>query len=225
MKKAWILISVVAFLATIISCQVVEPTPQFPKSDAPFSVTSSVTSVGVAAKDSLANVISFTWTDPNYSVGLTKSKFSVIVGATGKGFVSFSTKDFSGVLNGVLLGKEVNAMALKYGGVIGQPITLDVKIVASHGSNNEQINSNVLQVAVTPYGDLTITPSTTTVVTDAATSSNVGVSLTWNAAFNGYSGVKMYQLQYAKGGTSFATLTSIDVTTLSKSFTQFESRS
>lgn len=222
MKRAWILISVIASMAITISCEKLEPTPQFTKSDVSFSVTAAVTSVAVAAKDSLVEVISFTWIDPQYSVGLSQSKFRLIVGAAGKEFVSFSSKDFSGVLSGGLLAKEINAMALKFGGVIGLPITLDVKTVASQVNNNEQKNSNVLQVVVTPYGDVTLKASSTSVVCTAATSSQVGTSFTWNAAFNGYSGVKMYQLQYAKGGTSFAAPTSVDMSTLTKSFTQLE---
>ena len=222
MKRAWILITVIASMAITISCEKLEPTPQFTKSDVSFSVTAAVTSVAVAAKDSLVEVISFTWIDPQYSVGLSQSKFRLIVGAAGKEFVSFSSKDFSGVLSGGLLAKEINAMALKFGGVIGQPITLDVKTVASQVNNNEQKNSNVLQVVVTPYGDVTLKASSTSVVCTAATSSQVGTSFTWNAAFNGYSGVKMYQLQYAKGGTSFAAPTSVDMSTLTKSFTQLE---
>jgi hypothetical protein len=222
MKIAWKLIMVMAFVALAISCLKVEPTPQFLKSNTSFSVTSSVATVAASATDSLSAVITFTWNDPKYAVGLSSSKFSVVVGATGKNFVSFSSKDFNGILSGALLGKEINGMALKFGGVIGQPITLDVKVVASQSNNNEPMSSNVLQVAVTPYGDLVLTPSATSVICSAATSSQVGTALTWNTAFNGYSGVKMYQLQYAKGGTSFASPTSSAVTTFSKSYSQLD---
>src|SRR5258708_22672017 len=111
-------------------------------------------------------------------------------------------------------------MALKFGGVIGQPITLDVKVVASQSNNNEPMSSNILQVAVTPYGDLSIKATPTAVICTAATSSQVGTVLTWNTAFNGYSGVKTYQLQYAKGGTSFASTISSSVTSFTKSFSQ-----
>ncbi len=166
--------SVIALVATVISCLKVEPTPQFTKSAASLSLAASVASVGVTATDSLSNVISFSWSDPQYAVGLDKSKFSIVVGATGKNFASFSSKDFTGVLAGTLLGKEINAMALKFGGVVGQSITLDVKVVASQTNNNEPMSSNVLQVAVTPYGDLGLKATPTTVVCAAATSSQVG---------------------------------------------------
>src|SRR6478609_1304089 len=150
MKIAWKLITVIVMVALAISCTKLENTPQFPKSDATFSATSSATSVTPTAADSVSNVITLNWTDPGFAVGLDNSKFVVMVGAMGKDFVSFARKDFSGVTTGALLGKEINAMALKFGGTIGQPITLDVKVVASQKNNNGTTSSGVMQVAVTP---------------------------------------------------------------------------
>jgi hypothetical protein len=215
-------ITMAALFMLAISCDDITPTPQFAESTADFSVTPSANAVGITAKDSLSDAISFSWTDPQYATGLEKSKFTIVAGPTGKNFEKFVSKDFSGVLTGSLLGKEVNAMALEMGGVIGQPISLDVKVVASQANNNEQKNSNVMQISVTPYGDLALKPSTTSVITGIATSSQVGLTLTWTTAFTGYSGVKIYVLQYAKGGTSFASPINIDVTGVSKSFKQLE---
>jgi hypothetical protein len=221
MKISSIMLLVFAVVAIACDDNIV-PTPQFSKSDAEFSAATSASSVAITAKDSLTDAVTVTWADPKYAVGIEKSKFTVIVGAAGKDFAGFSTKDFSGVLQGALLGKEINAMALKFGGVIGQPIALDVKVVASQANNNEPKTSNVSQITVTPYGDLTLTPSSTSVVTSVATSSQVGLSLTWSTAFSGYTGVKTYQMQYAKGGTSFANPTVVEITKFTKSFTQFE---
>lgn len=222
MKRTWKLILTIAVLAVVISCEDIEPTPQFPISDSQFSVLSSVASVAVAAQDSLSEAVSLTWMDPEYAVGLGRSKFTVTVGATGNNFASFSSKEFSGVLKGALLSKELNAMALKAGGVIGQPVTLDVKVVASQGNNNEQKNSNIVQITVTPYGDLTLSAFPVSVIATSANSSEVGTTLNWNTAFSGYSGVKMYELQYAKGGTDFAEPSVLGVTLLSKTFTKLE---
>lgn len=209
-------------VALAISCTKLENTPQFPKSDATFSATSSATSVTPTAADSVSNVITLNWTDPGFAVGLDNSKFVVMVGAMGKDFVSFARKDFSGVTTGALLGKEINAMALKFGGTIGQPITLDVKVVASQKNNNGTTSSGVMQVAVTPYGDLGLKAVPTTVVCTAANADKVGTVVNWTNAFNGYNGVKTYQLQYAKGGTSFASPTSTAVTGYSKTFSQLD---
>jgi hypothetical protein len=226
MKKILILISVVALVAFVLSCsQQVEPTAQFPKSTTALTVTSSLASVTATAKDSLSPVVSFTWNDPKFSLGLSQTMFTVVLSPTGTNFAKFTTKSFTGVLTGSLLGKELNGMALKLGGVIGQAITLDAKVVASLSNNTEPVNSNVLQVSVSPYGDLALVSSVTKINTSAANSLNVGAVFTWNTAFNGYSGVKTYQFQYAVHavtGTSFANPTTTTVTGFSQSFTQNE---
>jgi hypothetical protein len=212
----------IALVAVVISCEELEPTPQFKKSDVTFSVTPSTSSVSMTAADSLSTALSLTWTDPAFAVGLENSKFRVMVGAQDANFVSFSYKDFTGVLTGELQAKEINAIAIRFGGVIGQAITLDVKVVASQENNNETKESAVFQLTVTPYGDLTLTPSATAVTCSAENSSAVGLSLSWSTAFSGYTGVKMYELQYAAGGTSFATFTAESMTSFSKSFNQFD---
>jgi len=212
----------IVLVAFAVSCDDLETTPQFPESNADFLVTPSTTSVSVTAEDSLNEAISFTWTDPGYAVGLSNTKFRVMIGAVDSAFARFLYKDFSDSLSGDLLGKEINSMALKFGGLIGEPITLDVKVVASQDNNNEPKESAVFQIDVTPYGDLTLTPSANSVVCSALTSSDVGISFTWSTAFAGYNGVKIYELQYAEGGTSFATPTVVSVTSFSKSFNQFE---
>jgi hypothetical protein len=221
MRISSMMLLVFALIAIACDDNIV-PTPQFSKSDAAFTATPSTTTIALAAKDSLTNAVTLTWSDPQYAVGLEKSKFSIMVGPAGKSFSSFLTKDFTGVLEGNLLAKVINAMALKFGGLIGQPTTLDLKVVASQANNNEPKSSNVVQVTVTPYGDLTLTPSATSVVTKVATSSQVGITFNWSTAFAGYNGVKTYAMQYAKGGTSFANPVNVEVTKFTKSFTQFE---
>jgi hypothetical protein len=222
MKRILNIVMVTALVAITFSCDDVETTPQFTKSDTEITATPSVSSVAVTASDSLKAVISFSWNDPEYAIGLDESKFNVKVGAADGNFASFLSKEFTGVLTGSLLGKELNGMALRFGGAIGQPITLDVMVVASQSNNNEPKNSNIMKITVTPYGDLGLAPSTTSVELNATTASALGLGLTWNPAFVGFKGVRTYQLQYAKGGTSFATPTSVDMTSFSKSFTHFE---
>jgi hypothetical protein len=223
MKKIWMFVLVSAVMAFTFSCEDnFEATPEFQKSDAGFAVTPSTSTVAVSASDSLKPVVSFTWNDPQYAIGLERSKFTLKVGPSGSNFTRFATKEFSGALTGELLGKELNAMALKFGGKIAEPIALDVMVVASQSNNNEPRNSNVVQITVIPYGDLMLTPSAADVVTDAATASDEALELSWTTAFVGYNGVKTYELEYTEGGTDFATPTQVAVSGFTKSFTGFE---
>jgi hypothetical protein len=223
MKRILMIVLVPAVIAFTFSCEDnFEPTPQFKRSGAEFAVSPSASTVAVSAVDSLKPVISFTWNDPAYAVGLERSKFTLKLGPSGSNFTKFATKEFSGALTGALLGKELNGMALKFGGEIGEPIILEVMVVASQSNNNEPKSSNVVQITVIPYGDLMLTPSSTEVVTEAATASEQALELSWSPAFVGFDGEKTYQLEYAKGGTDFASPTEVSVSGFTKSFTGFE---
>ncbi|MFM7855884.1 MAG: SusE domain-containing protein, partial [Flammeovirgaceae bacterium] len=115
-----------------VSCvKLIEPTPSFAPSTVAFSASASATTVAAAAADSLKAAITVTWNDPKFSVGLKNSKFTVMVGKAGANFATFSTKEFTNALSGDLTGKDLNGMALKFGGVIGQPIALEIQVVAS----------------------------------------------------------------------------------------------
>lgn len=222
MKKISILISVVVVIVLVLSCAKTETTPQFAQSTATFTVTPSATSVAVALKDSTSAALTFTWTDPKFSSGLAQTKFTVYACKSGTDFSSFLTKSFTGELSGTLLGKEINSMALRFGGTVGQPVDLDVKVVASLINNNQVLSSAATKITVTPYGDLTLKSSSKSVVCTAATSGQVGDTLSWTSAFVGYNGHVTYQLQYAKGGTSFASPVSDAVTSFSKIFTKLD---
>jgi starch-binding outer membrane protein SusE/F len=222
MKRAWMFILVAAFAAVAISCEELAETPQFNKSDAEFTATPSTATVAIAAADSLDPALTFTWTDPKYSVGLEQSKFSIKVALT-EDFAKVLTKEFTGVLTGSLLGNEINVMALKFGAAIGQPIALKVKVVASQANNNETKESAVFPVSVTPFADLNLDASTEAVVTTEENASAVGLKLDWNLGFLGYEGTRTYQLQYVESGSGFGSPKTINMNSArSKSFTQLE---
>jgi starch-binding outer membrane protein SusE/F len=223
MKIGLKLISVVALIAIAVGCvKLIEPTPSFAPSTVAFSASAATTTVAAAAADSLKPALTLTWNDPKFSVGLKNSKFTVMVGKAGVNFASFQTREFTNALSGDLTGKDLNGMALKFGGVIGQPIALDMMVVASQANNNEPKKSDVLKITVTPFGDLSLAASSTSVVTTAQNKDNVGLTLNWSPGFKGYEGSRAYQLQYAKGGTAFASTVNIDLTNINRSFTNFE---
>ncbi len=214
---------VVALMAVAVGCvKLIEPTPSFAPSTVAFSASASATSVAAAAADSLKAALTLTWNDPKFSVGLKNSKFTVMVAKTGTNFTSFASKEFTNALTGDLAGKDLNGMALKFGGVIGQPVALEMMVVASQANNNEPKKSAVLPLSVTAFSGFGLTGSPAALTTNPATPSATGVTFTWNRAFSGFSGVITYELQHAKTGTSFATPTTVAVTGFSKSFTHLE---
>lgn len=223
MKKILQIGLVLSIMAVTYSCvQQIEPVPQFSKSSAEFTATVSAPAVSPVPADSLKPAVTFSWTDPKFSVGLKNSKFTVKVGATGRNFSAFLSKEFTGVLTGALLGKEINGMVLKLGGVIGQPFLADAQVTASQVNNNEPKTSAVLKLTVTPVGDLGLSVNPTSITTLPATPDAIGATFAWTVAFNGFTGVKTYEIQHAKAGTAFASPTVIPVNGLSKGFTHLQ---
>jgi len=225
MKNIKIYLSAIVFGVFAYSCESIEPTPEFKKSDASFAASASTASVAPSAADSLADVVTLTWNDPQYSVGLERSKFTVRVGKSGSDFSKSFTKDFTGVLSGSLLGKEINGLAISLGAQVGEPTDLDVVVVASQLNNNEPKTSAVVAITVTPYAQLVVMPSAEAVETIYESSSEEALQISWTNAFSGFSGVKTYQLQYAEGGTDFADPITVDASGFSHSFTHGELRS
>ncbi|MBS1489284.1 MAG: SusE domain-containing protein [Bacteroidetes bacterium] len=202
-----------------LSCTQIENTPNYTNGKSSFTVTPSTATVSATASDSLNTVLTLTWNDPKLAVGLANTMFTVYLSPTGTSFATFTTKTFTGGLSGIFTGKDLNGMAAKLGGKVGQSITLDVKVIASQENNNSSIVSNVTQVAFSPYGDLSLNATSVNKVLSAANSSHPTDTLSWGKAFKGYSGVVTYQLQYAKGGTSFAAPTSGAVSSFSQIYT------
>lgn len=213
----------IALLTLAVSCvKLIEPTPSFAPSTVAFSASASATTVAAAPADSLNPALTLTWNDPKFSVGLKNSKFTVMVAKTGTNFTSFASKEFTNALKGDLTGKDINGMALKFGGVIGQPIALDMMVVASQANNNEPKKSAVIPISVTAFSGFGLAASPAAITTNPATPSATGVTFSWNKAFSGFTGVVTYELQHAKNGTSFASPTTVAVTGFSKSFTHLE---
>ncbi|MBS1541460.1 MAG: SusE domain-containing protein [Bacteroidetes bacterium] len=212
-------LTALALFAIVWSCNTLENTPQFANSKTALTITPSATTITPTVADSATAVLTVSWNNPKLSVGVANTLFTLYLSPTGTDFATFTSKTFNGVLSGSLLGKELNGMAAKLGGKVGQAITLDAKVVASQENNNNAITSNTVQITFSPYGDLSFAISSITKVLSAANASNPADTLTWSTAFKGYSGVVTYQIQYAKGGTSFAAPTSTSVTSFSQVYT------
>lgn len=210
-------------LVVLSSCSdTFEPTPTFQASNATITASASATTVSPTKADSLAAVVTFNWNDPGYAVGLANTKFSIVVAKAGENFALTRSKVFTGVLTGSLLGKEINGMALQLGATIGTSFAMEARVVASQANFNEPLSSDVIGIAVTPYGDLSLSSSATSITTDQANQGGTALTLNWSTAFNGFDGVRSYELQHAAFESSFANPTVVSVTGFSESITHLE---
>lgn len=220
MKKILSYISAVAVIIFTFSCEDnIDTTPNYERLASDFTVTPSATSVTMTIENQKDSVIAFDWTDPGYTVGLENTTFTIRLAPEGTDFARYQSKSYTGVLKGYLVGEELNGMALALGALVGEENTFDVVVQASH-DNSEVIMSEVMSITVTPYAMLAIVPSATNVETTFETRNNVGLTLNWNEAFDGFSGPATYQIEYAKGGTDFANATVAPVTSFEYEFTE-----
>jgi hypothetical protein len=121
----------------------------------PVALYSSATSVAPAPADSLKTVLTLTWTSPNYATAVTNYKYIVEIDSTGRNFSKEKTFVLTNIANPNLttsfLAKDLNAILLGYGVSFGVAATMDVRITTSYGNNNQALQSNVLQIKMTPY--------------------------------------------------------------------------
>ena len=216
---------ITAFVALAINgCKKVDDLPFYDTGTA-VTLTSSKSAVTPAPADSTSEVVSFSWTNPEYATDTSNYKFIVEIDSTGRNFSQKVTKTVMGSLATGLTGKELNDILLNYGFTLGTPYDLDVRVVSSYGNNNEQYTSNVVKLSVTAYDDpsvLSVTP--TTVSPTLATASENAADFSWTPSFNGYSGTVTYTLEYDSATKNFANPQEIAVgpTMYNKSLNQGE---
>lgn len=214
-----------ALLFMAVGCDKVDDLPFYNNGSA-VTISASKTSVAPTPADSNNNVLSFSWTSPNYSSDPNTYKFIVEIDSTGRNFSKKVTKEVIGNSNTVsYTGRELNAILLNYGFSLGVPVTLDARVYSSYGNNNEKYVSNVIKVAVTPYNDPAVLKADQTNVSLAlATSTQKSLTFSWTNAFVGYPGTVTYSLQYDSAGKNFASPKEIAVgaAILKKDMTQGE---
>ena len=205
MKKNLVIFSITV-IATIFfaACHKVDDLPFYENGNAVI-LTSSATAITPGPADSLKEMVTFSWTNPEYATDTSNYKFIVEIDSTGRNFSHKVTKTVMGSLNTSFSGKELNDILLNYGFTLGTPYELDVRVVSSYGNNNEQYTSNVVKLSVTAYEDPSVlTASGTTVSPTLATSADNAIDFTWTPSFNGYSGTVTYSLEYDSATNNFA---------------------
>jgi hypothetical protein len=125
--------------------------PNFVDGNAPvLSITS--TTFAPAAADSNNSVLTLNWTNPRYSVDPATVRFVVQVDTINGNFfrnpVEFTV---TGVNSLRWLNKEFNNLLLSFGLPFNVARAIDIRVISSHGNNNERLISNVIRVAATPY--------------------------------------------------------------------------
>ena len=141
----------VALLAGLIAgCEKKEVLPFYKAGNAPV-LTSSTATVAAAPADSLANVITFNWTSPNYASDSATYKYILQLDSAGRNFSKAVSRTVSGITSTSFTGKELNELMIAYGFKSGSAYPMEARLISSYANNNEQYTSTTLAFHATPY--------------------------------------------------------------------------
>lgn len=198
-------LTLAAVLMLIVSaCHKVADLPYYEEGKS-VALSADKTTITSTAADSVAKVITFSWTNPEYKQDSALYKYILEIDSTGRNFAKETTRIVVGSRSTSFTGKEINGILLKYGFNIGTAYDLDFRITSSYGNNNERYLSNVVKVKITPYNDPSVlTTSATNVVCSPATQSDLATTFNWSRSFNGYTSPVTYVIQYDSATKNFS---------------------
>ena len=175
-------------------------------------LSASATTIVPVPADSTKVILTMNWTSPAYATDSTTYKYIVELDSSTKNFSKPNTVILTGSKTYTITGKQLNNMLLNYGFKLGVPVDLDFRVTSSYANNNEQYKSNIVKVKVTPYNDPSVLVTEKTSVTGTlATAANNSNKFSWGAAFNGYSGVVTYSIEYDSATKNFASPQTITI--------------
>jgi hypothetical protein len=190
-----------AFL--LAGCEKVAELPNYQLGH-PVTVTPSATSLTPAVADSSKTVLTLNWTFPQYATDSANMKYIVEIDSTGRNFSKEITSTQTKKLSKTFTGRDLNTILLNYGGSVGTPVKLDMRVTSSYSNNNEKYISNIVQVTITPYSDPSkLATENTAVSGTSGTSTDHSNTFSWSSSFPGYTGTVTYVLQYDSAGKNF----------------------
>lgn len=170
-----------------------------------ITLTASKTTIAPTPADSMTNVVTFSWGDPEYATDSANQKFILEIDSAGRNFSKSRTRTITGVLSTSFTGKQLNDMLADFGFAPGQTFSFDIRVSSSYGNNNELRRSNAIKVTIASYlVPVTLVPSSTSpLVLLVSNASNTAVSFNWNSSPYG-ANVISYALQMDVVGGGFA---------------------
>ncbi len=140
------------FCVTIVfaSCDKVNDLPYYGNGTGAV-LSSSVTTVAPAPADSLTDVVTFSWTSPEYSIDSSNVKYVIEIDSAGRNFSNAVTRTVSGALSTTFTAKDFNTILLGFGFSFNVPYDIEARVTSSYANNNEQITSNTIKLTATPY--------------------------------------------------------------------------
>jgi len=131
-------------------CEKVAPLAVY-KSGTSATLSSSSTNIAPVVADSLKNVVTFSWTNPNYATDSNTVKYILQIDSTGRNFSKAASITLSKATSYTMVARDLNAILLGLGFNYNTSYKIDVRVISSYANNNDLLSSNVLTINATPY--------------------------------------------------------------------------
>lgn len=211
--KYLIKISLITVLiaAVFTACTKMAGLPNYANGN-PATMQLSASTVIPTIADTSKTVLTFNWSNPNYSVDSNTVKYILDLDSSGRNFSKAVSYTVIGKLKKDFNGRELNNLMVAFGIPLGTAGKMDARITSSFANNNEQYKSGVVIVTITSFKDSSVLiTEKASVVGTLPTSNQLSNNFTWGPSFKNFSGTVTYSLEYDSSTKKFVTPQSIAI--------------
>ena len=211
--KYLIKISLITVLiaAVFTACTKMAGLPNYANGN-PATMQLSASTVIPTIADTSKTVLTFNWSNPNYSVDSNTVKYILDLDSSGRNFSKAVSYTVIGKLKKDFNGRELNNLMVAFGIPLGTAGKMDARITSSYANNNEQYKSGVVIVTITSFKDSSVLiTEKASVVGTLPTSNQLSNNFTWGPSFKNFSGTVTYSLEYDSSTKKFVTPQSIAI--------------
>ncbi len=211
--KYLIKISLITVLiaAVFTACTKMAGLPNYANGN-PATMQLSASTIIPTIADTSKTVLTFNWSNPNYSVDSNTVKYILDLDSSGRNFSKAVSYTVIGKLKKDFNGRELNNLMVAFGIPLGTAGKMDARITSSFANNNEQYKSGVVIVTITSFKDSSVLiTEKASVVGTLPTSNQLSNNFTWGPSFKNFSGTVTYSLEYDSSTKKFVTPQSIAI--------------
>jgi hypothetical protein len=142
----------IVFLALLLiaGCDKKDKLQYFANGNAPRLLVDAST-IAVPSADSNNNVLNLRWSRPGYVTDTNNVKFLLQIDSLGKNFANAIERELTAEYSYEFTAKELNEELMSRGFPFEREVSLQIRVVSSYLNNNDPLESNVVDVKVTPY--------------------------------------------------------------------------
>ncbi len=193
-----------ATIVTITACEKAEPLP-FYEGGKDIALTTSTATPPNSVADSVNNVVTLSWSNPEFATDTSNYKYVVEVAPAGTNFAHPATYTVMTTRNFALTGNQLNNLLVAWGSDYGESQELEARVKASYANNNDMKISNTVKFSAAPVAKpFTVSASATGPFAPTAfTKDDKFTALSWTAPQYGDTSSISYTIQSVKAGASF----------------------